>query len=368
MKKTLSIVFALILLMSSLTGCGTNESDGKSTKKTVSDLKIGAITTFVKEDGGWCGAQYKGIVAAMKELGIPEKNLIFVENTEEEVTAVTAAVDALAAEGVDIIMGASTGYAPILSDLAPNYSDITFLQVGDKVDNVIGYQIRDYQAMYLLGYTSALMSEGDLLGYSAGMSEASVRRGINAYALGAKYANADAKVQVAWANSWYDVDAETQCAKSLINMGITVMGINASSPAIPQTCEDLGAYCTGYHQDMYEYAPKAVLVSFLWNWTPIFEHIFETVADGTATTDDYYFWGSDKDAAQISDFNDALVPEDVQQKVLEVQEKIKSGEIDVYTGELKDNKGNVLVKSGETMSDSDISAQKFLVENVIGEW
>lgn len=372
MKKTLSIILALMLVMAALAGCGSDSSDDNSSndsgEKDVSELKIGAITTLVKEDGGWCGAQYNGIVEAMKSLGIPEKNLTFVENTEEEVTAVTAAVDALATEGVDIIMGASTGYAPILSDLAPNYPEITFLQVGDKVDNVICYQIRDYQAMFLLGYTSALMSENDLLGYSAGMSEASVRRGINAYALGAKYANENAKVQVAWANSWYDVDAETQAATSLINMGIKYMGINASSPAIPQTCEKLGAFCTGYHQDMYDYAPGAVIVSFLWNWAPIFEQVFTTVADGTATTDDYYFWGSDKDSAKISDFNADLVPEDIQEQVLEVQEQIKSGEIDVYAGELKDNEGNVLVNAGETMSDDDISAQRFLVENVIGEW
>jgi basic membrane lipoprotein Med (substrate-binding protein (PBP1-ABC) superfamily) len=375
------------MLLASLAGCGSKETSSQpaaetpSTRETtapettapaatkaVSDLKIGAITTFVKEDGGWCGAQYKGIVAAMDALGIPEDNLIFVENTAEEVTAVTAAVDALAAEGVDIIMGASTGYAPILSDLAPSYPDITFAQVGDKADNLICYQIRDYQAMFLLGCTAALVSDNNLLGYSAGMSEASVRRGINAFALGAKYVEPDSKVQVVWANSWYDVDKETQCAMSLIDMGITCMGINASSPAIPQTCQEHGAYCTGYHQDMYDYAPKAVMVSFMWNWEPIFAQVFTSVADGTATPDDYYFWGADKDCAQISDFNSAIVSDDIAQQVLAIRDKIIAGEVEVFGGELKDNQGNVLVKTGEVMSDKDISAQKFLVDNVIGEW
>ncbi len=392
MKKVVSILMMIMLVATLMTGCSSKTSEtsdndtsaatstpaaetaepteaaAATTATDVTSLKIGAITTFVKEDGGWCQMQYEGIVKAMENLGIPAENLIFVENTAEEVTAVTAAVDALAAEGVNVIMGASTGYAPILSDLAAAYPDITFIQVGDKVDNVICYQIRDYQAMFLLGYTSALMSDNSLLGYSAGMSEASVRRGINSFALGAKYAEPDNQVQLVWANSWYDVDIESQCAKSLIDMGITCMGINASSPAIPQTCEENGVYCTGYHKDMYEYAPGAVMVSFVWNWTPILEQVLTTIADKTATLDDYYFWGVDHNAATISAFNDAIVPKDVQDKVLDVQQKIISGEIDVYGGELKDNEGNVIVAAGETMSDSDISAQKFLVDNVIGSW
>jgi hypothetical protein len=92
------------------------------------------------------------------------------------------------------------------------------------------------------------------------------------------------------------------------------------------------------------------------------------VADGTATPDDYYFWGADKDCATISDFNSAIVSDDIATQVLALQDKIIGGEIEVFGGELKDNKGSVLVKAGEVMSDKDISAQKFLVENVVGEW
>jgi basic membrane protein A len=399
MKRAFGLILAIIMTVASLSGCGaapaataaattvaaattaaattaaettaaatTAAATEASKGKPVTELKIGAITTFVKEDGGWCGAQYNGIKTAMKNLSIPEANLIFVENTAEEVTAVTAAIDALAAEGVDIIMGASTGYAPILSQLASKYPKITFAQVGDKTDNLICYQIRDYQAMFLLGATSALVSKNSLLGYSAGMSEASVRRGINSFALGAKYVEPDSKVQLVWANSWYDVDKETQCAKSLIDMGITAIGINASSPAIPQTCQANGVFCTGYHQDMLSYAPKAVMVSFMWNWDPIFEQVFKTVADGTATTNDYYFWGADKNSATISAFNKDIVSDEIAAKVMDLQKKVIAGEIEVFGGELKDNTGNILVKKGEVMNEKELGAQKFLVENVIGKW
>ena len=78
------------------------------------------------------------------------------------------------------------------------------------------------------------MNEGsNQLGFCASMDEASVRTAINAYALGAKYANPDAKVQVLWADSWYDLDVESQNAKTLIDNGIKYMGMEASSPAVP---------------------------------------------------------------------------------------------------------------------------------------
>jgi len=38
----------------------------------------------------------------------------------------------------------------------------------------------------------------------------------------------------------------------------------------------------------------------------------------------------------------------------------------IDSGELKDDQGNVLVKDGEVMSDDDILAQDFFVDNVIG--
>ncbi|MDF2838647.1 MAG: hypothetical protein K0S60_350, partial [Evtepia sp.] len=326
----------------------------------------GEITSLVVNDGGWCQATHESILAAMNELGIPKENLIVVENVAEEQVAVKNAYDALADKGVNLIIGASAGYATFLSDLAAENPDIVIAQQGDKVPNLIGYQIRNYEGMFLAGYTCALMSENDTLGFAASMSEASVRAAINGFALGAKYANPDAKVQLVWANSWYDVDIETQSAQTLINQGIKYMGMEASSPAIPQTCEAKGAFCIGYNVDMEQLAPKSVLLSYVWNFAPIFKNIITSVVDGTASADKYYYEGGE--CAKISAFNDALVPKDVQAKVLQAKADIASGKVKIFAGELKDNQGNVLVAKGETMKDEQINTQEFLVDNVIGSW
>jgi len=391
-KKFLCLFVAVAMVIATLAACGGNDGkgstpaasgdtdgtvvdnagadEGKDAEGDLSSVKIGAIVNVVKGDGGWCQAQYEGLSTAISNLGLdPETQFIFLENIAEEQSSVQAAVDQLVNEGCNLIFGASTGYAPILSELAPNYPDVSFVQVGDKMPNITGYQIRDHEAMFLCGYVMGLLSDSDQMGFSAGMSEASVRRGINAFALGAKAARENATIQVMWANSWYDIAAETECANTLINMGIKYIGINASSPAIPEACQAAGVYCTGYHMDIKDRAPQSVVTSYVWNWAPIMEDIISKFAEKSLSADDYYFWGSDKDCAKIAPINtDIVKDQEIIDKVTEMQEKIASGEYQIYGGELKDNEGNVLVNEGEVMPDEEILSQQFLVENVIGEW
>lgn len=369
LKKILLILMAVAVAAASLAACSPavdSESSAPASKTDLSDFKIGEITSLVVNDGGWCQATHQSLLRAMKALGIPEKNLVVLENVAEDQVSVENAYNALASKDVNLIIGASAGYAPFLSDLAEKDPDLVVAQQGTRTDNLVGYQIRNYEGMFLAGYACALMSPDKTLGFAASMSEASVRAAINGFALGAKYADPAEKVQVVWANSWYDVDIETQNAQTLINRGIKYMGMEASSPAIPQTCQSKGAFCIGYNVDMKDLAPKAVLFSYEWNFTPIFTNIIKKTEDGTESPDDYYFEGGE--SAAISDFNSAIVPEDVQKKVLQAKADIASGKIEVFAGELKDNKGKVLVQKGGVMSDDQIIAQEFLVDNVIGDW
>ena len=362
-KKALSVV----LTVSTLMAMGVSTTAVQAEAKDVSELIVGELHYSVVEDGGWAQAMHLGVVTACENLGIPSENILTMEEiSEEDPALIESAVEELVDNGADIIFGCSTGYASILSELQEEFPEVVFAQQNNDVyDNIVEFQIRGYEGMFQAGYLCALMNEGsNELGFEASMDEGSVRTAINAYALGAKYANPDATVQVVWADSWYDLDIEANNAKTLIDSGIKYMGMEASSPAVPQTCEENGAFCVGYNIDMQESAPGAVLTSFTWNWAPIFEDILQKTADGTIDISANYYEGGE--CSKLADFNADLVPEDIQAKVNEVKEKIASGEINIYGGELKDDKGNVLVAEGETMSDEDILAQDFFVENVKG--
>lgn len=371
-KKIASILVLAMVLAASLTACkpattsDTTESESKEVFNIIKteDIKIGEIQSYYINDGGWCQALHTSIVASMDEAGISEDNLVTLECIEEEQSAVESAFNSLVEEGCNVIIGCSTGYGSYLTDLADANPDVVILQSGDQEDNMVGFQIKNQEGWFLAGYASALMSEKDELGFAASMNEVTVRTAINAYALGAKYANENATVQVVWANSWYDVDIETQDALTLINAGITYMGMDASSPAIPQTCQDNGAFVVGSNVDMHDTAPEAVLFSYMWNFSPMFNDMFDKIAAGTLEKGEYYYQGGECSA--LSEFNDDLVPEDVQEKVTELREKLNNGEIDIYAGELTDVDGKVLVKEGATMDEATIMEQNFFVSNVKG--
>ncbi|MDO4478035.1 MAG: BMP family ABC transporter substrate-binding protein [Lachnospiraceae bacterium] len=389
-KKLLAMIVAVGMASTLLAGCGSSapapaedkpaeEAPAEETPKDeaeapadaapsgdvdYSSLKIGALLTATKDDGGWCECQFLGLDNARAQLGMSEDQIMYIENCAEETVACTSAVEELIGEGCQIIIGCSTGYAPLLADLVNQYPDIQFVQCGAPVSGLTTYHIRAYDAMYGIGYLCALMSDTDKLGYVAGMSEASVRFSANAFALGARAANPNATVDLLWANSWYDPAVEGECATSLAAQGVKYMGTGCSSPGVAQACAKNGVFTTGYNLDTTDYAPEAVLVSCVWNWAPMFEEIFSKyLTEGIFVEN--YFWGAGEGCAQLS-YNDALVSADLQAQVAEAMAPIESGEAHVFDGELLDNQGNVLVPAGETMSDEMILDQQFLVENVNG--
>lgn len=363
-KRNIGLVLAASVMTTICLGGVSVHAEAKD----VSELVIGELHYSVVEDGGWAQASHEGVLKACENMGIDTStNLLTMEEiSEEDPALIESAVEELVDGGADIIIGCSTGYAATLAELQEEFPEVVFVQYNNDVyENIIEYQIRSYEGMFQAGYLCALMNEGsDELGFEASMDDASVRTAINSFALGAKYANPNATVQVVWADSWYDLDIESNNAKTLIDSGIKYMGMEASSPAVPQTCEENGAFCVGYNIDMEASAPGAVMTSFTWNWAPIFEDIFQKTADGTIDISADYYEGGE--CAKLADFNGDLVPEDIQAKVAEVKDKIASGEIVIYGGELKDADGNVLVAEGETMSDEEILAQDFFVENVKG--
>ena len=236
-RKTLGFVLAAAML----TMCfgGTSVFAGEA--KDVTELIVGELHYSVAEDGGFAQALHTGVVEACENLGIDiSTNLLTMEEiSEEDPALIESAVEELVDSGADIIFGCSTGYAGLLSELQEEFTEVIFAQYNNDVyENIVEFQIRGYEGMFQAGYLCALMNEGsNELGFEASMDDASVRTAINSFALGAKYANPDATVQVVWADSWYDLDIEANNAKTLIDSGIKYMGMEASSPAVPQTCQ-----------------------------------------------------------------------------------------------------------------------------------
>lgn len=62
--------------------------------------------------------------------------------------------------------------------------------------------------------------------------------------------------------------------------------------------------------DMHDYVPEAVLTSFMWKWTPIFNEIITEVAMGEFNSDLKYK-GMAEGAASIAPWNADIIPQEV---------------------------------------------------------
>ncbi len=373
-KKWIAVLTVLVLMASMFIGCAakTEETPGEpatteAAVETPTDttLKVGIFNFDGKDSGGWTKAHWTGV--EFMKAKYPNVEVVWVENVPDVGTDAPKVIDQLVEDGCNIVIGTSFGFLEAVNEGAAKYPDVKFYMCqGYKMaDNEGVFDVKDYEAIFLTGYTSARMAKGDVLGYVAAQPVPTVLRAVNAFSLGAKYANPKATVKVIFTNNWYDPTKEKEAAFSLIDAGATALGMHASSPAVPQAATERGVYVVGFHEDMSAIAPDAMLTSFVWNFGPMYAHMAETYLDGTWKAEDL-FWGLDKGCGGIAPLNTALVPADIVKDVEDLQAKLLSGEVKVFTGEIKDNQGTVRVKAGEEITLEQVKSFDWLVENVEG--
>ena len=155
MKKFLALLLVAVMLLGSLAACGEIETEEV--------FKVGAIYINSKNDtAGYTFAHHSGIVKAMEDLGMdPDTQLLIRDEVPEDKQKVGEAIDALVADGANIIIGISFGYIDAMNEKAEEYKDVIFshgtgyLANDTNFNNYFG---RIYQARYLAGIAAGLKS------------------------------------------------------------------------------------------------------------------------------------------------------------------------------------------------------------------
>lgn len=332
----------------------------------ISKLKIGAFSNSTITDGGYTQAFNAGLQELKAKYSLSDDQVVLVENVYDGTPDVQNIIQQLINEGCNVIIGHSNGYNEDLDVFAQKYPNVQFYcYEGTTSDKVTTYSIDNLEVLYMLGYLCAKMSSNNELGFIAPMQNSHIIRSLDAFALGAKAANDNAKVRVMWVNSWWDPKTDKLCAETLIGEGIKALAYYGSTSAALQACEENKVFCTGFHIDMSSYAPDVCLSSFMWNWTPVLSQIVERYLSGD-TSREMISGGINDDCARMAPLNDKIVPADVAAEVNALQGKLASGEIQVFKGPINDNTGKCVVKDGEVLQGKDLFSVMFLVDNVIG--
>ena len=372
MKKILAFLLAAVMLFA-VAGCSQDGSDSKTPAGSQAsggampavakdDLKVGVIHIGEPADGaGYSYAHDQGIVAMQKELGLKDSQIIRKNNIPDTDTSKTQnAIEELVEEGCQVIFGTSFNYMNVMEQMAETYPKVIFSHCsgyknnGKNMNNYFG---RIYQARYLAGIAAGMKTQSNKIGYVAAMdvTNSEVTGGINAFAMGVKSVNADARVYVKVTNTWFDVTKEKQAAEALLADGCDVIAQHCDTTAPQLAAQEKGVWGCGYNSDMTESAPKAHLTAPIWHWGAYYTSAVKEVIEGTWKPVNY-FGGMAEGFIDISPLT-ANCAEGTQAKIDEVSAKIKDGSFKVFEGEIKDNQGNIVNKAGDVIPDGDITGK-----------
>lgn len=396
MKKVLSILLALVMVVLCFAACGNTQNADQGDKTQTAtiaaipkdQLKIGVIHIGDPADGsGYSYTHDLGIQGMQKNLGLSDDQIVRQLNiSDSDTTAIRNAIEDCIAQGCNVIFGTSYGYMDTMEALANEHPDVIFSHgTGYKSNgsNLNNYFGRIYQARYLAGIAAGLKTKTNKIGYVSayGTELAETCSGINAFALGVQSVNPDAVVYVKELQSWFDPANETAYAEALINMGCDVISQHCDTANPQIAAEKAGVFGCGYNSDMTKDAPKAHLTATIWNWDVYYTAAVQAVIDGKWVEFGNYYKGVKEGLCDVSPLSANCVP-GTQEKIDAVKALYNDGSWDVFTGvklsfdennnviktdaALKDNTGKEIVPAGgPSVEDSVITgSMNYFVEGV----
>lgn len=358
LRKKILLLLTLVLTVALVaSGCGGDQQAGEDDKMKVAFMYVGHVG-----DGGYSYAHEQGRQYLESQLDYVESTYVEAVDDADAEQVLTN----LANEGYQVIFSTSFGFMDPTLRVAERFPDTIFLHCsGYKIaDNMGTYFGRMYQARYLSGIVAGATTESNLIGYVAAYPIPEVIRGINAFTLGARSVNPEAKVRVIWTNTWYDPSSEKRAADVLLDEGADIIAQHQDTPGPMQAAQERGKLSIGYNSDMRVFAPEAVMTSAIWNWGPYYVDVIEAIREGTWTTSQY--WGSMSDNIVGLAPYGSMVSEEVKMLVEDEKQRIHSGEWDVFYGPIYNQQGELVVAEGESLTDEEMLEMNWFVEGVEG--
>lgn len=366
MKKLLTIVMALILVVVAGVSCGGNESNSESTPAsgstsasettpvTPTGVKVGLLalhdsnSTYDKNfiDAFNAACAVKGVEAVIKT------------NIEEGEICKTEALN-LVDDGCKLVFADSFGHEPYLREAAEASPDVQFChatgtsaQTDKSLSNFHNAFASIYEGRYIAGYAAglklvemynannAIAKDGVInVGYVGAYPYAEVKSGYTSWLLGVRKAfyesvnNVTVNMIVEFTNSWYDETLEKDAANVLIQKGCAIISQHADSWGAPVACETAGVPNVSYNGSTISKCPNTFIISSRINWQPYFEYIIDCVlnnkaidADWTGDLGETFATGS----VCLTELGGKAPAAGTQAKIEEVAKQLKAGTIRVF--------------------------------------
>jgi basic membrane protein A and related proteins len=318
------------------------------------------------DDGGWSQAHYEGLEYVQQN--VPNVHTAYIENVPEGADS-EQVFRSLARKGFNMILGTSFGFMDPMETVAGEFPDSNFIHIsgyksnGTNFGNLFGAM---ESMKYLAGMIAGARAKADgnpKLGYMATFPIPEELRLGNAIALGMKKTCPECTMDVRWLNTWHDPIIEKEAAASLFDAGAQVVFTGADTPAVADVAQEKGKWGITYDWSGSCKVERCLTAPY-WNWGPVYANVAKGLIDGTYKVGWDYFdadtgglglFGLMEGQEMTKGMQD--LPPEVMTEVKDLLAKMLAGEVtrfDVFSGEIKDNKGTVIVPAGKQMVQADL--------------
>ena len=329
---------------------------------------LGIVYVGPKDDFGWNQAHATS-VATLKSL--PGITVVEEENVPETDAVSKSMESMINLDGANLILATSFGYYnPFVVELAKKYPDVQFRHAAplwnkDKDPaNAGSYFPYLNQAHYVDGVAAGLSSKSGKIGFVAAKPIPSVLSNINSVLLGARSVNPAATVQVIFTGDWSLPVREAEATNALVDAGCDLITCHVDSPKVViQTAEGRGVKTCGHNASQAPLAPTGFVTGAEYKWETIYKQYADDIAAGTPLPN-FLVGGYNNDMLRNTAYGAGATPEAI--KAADAAIEALKGGFKIYTGTLKDNKGNVVVDKDYDNYDPYLDGMSWLLEGVQG--
>lgn len=329
------------------TGDETTDSQNSGTPANAdySKLKIGFIFLHAPSDSTYDKNFQDAVDNVQKKLGLKDDQIIVRSNIPEDATCQQTAME-LVDEGCNLIFADSFGHEQFLMEAAKEAPNVQFCHATGTHAKTAGIKnfhnafASIYEGRFLAGVAAGMKlnemieggkikAENAKMGYVGAYPYAEVISGYTSFYLGAKYVCPSVTMEVKYTNSWFNETAERTQAIALIDDGCVLISQHADSPGAPKACEEKNIPNVAYNVNTIDMGPNTAIISSKIDWTPYFELMITSVAEGKEIPADWC-GGIAEGSVQLTELNEKVAAKGTADKLKEVEELFKAGKLHVF--------------------------------------
>ncbi len=271
------------------------------------------------------------------------------------------AAEALIKDGYNAIFATSPVMLNSCIEPALEHPDVKFLccSLLSSYTNIRTYYIRFYEAKFLLGLAAGILAKNGKIGYIADFPIYGTASAANAFAIGARMVNPDAKIYLNWFSADY-----FNASNPFLDPEIRVI-CNRDITAPNHTARDYGLY-------LRRDGEISNIATMIPQWGPFYQTVIERLLNGTFNPGENrdsasnYWWGISSGMLDVA-FSTRFDPYALR-LIRHYQEELDSGTFSPFEGELRDQQGQIRCEADRRLTPAEILCMDYLADNIIGSF